>query len=68
MSTITKRQAEVLSFIKTYYDKWDCAPTLKEIAQVFNTSYQSIWTTINALETAGRIKREPNKERGIEIV
>ena len=65
---LTKRQNQVLEFIKKYIAKYDYAPSLEEIKKHLKLS--SISTAhhhIVKLEKGGFIKREKNQPRAIEV-
>jgi len=72
---ITKKQKELLDFLKVYFEKWGFAPTYGEISEVFINPHTnkplteaSVWERLNNLEKAGRIKIYRFKPRGIEIL
>jgi len=64
---LTKRQKQVLDFIKSFTDKKGYAPSLKEITKYLRLS--SISTAhfhVSKLEKEGFIKREKNKPRALK--
>jgi len=66
---ITKRQKQILDFIKSSTDKKGYAPSLKEIKKHFKLSSEStIHQHIRTLEKKGHIKKEKNQPRGIEVI
>ncbi len=65
----TKRQEEVLSFIREHIEWHGYAPSLREISTHFGISGpQNARKHIEALEKKGYIKRTPRLARGIEIM
>jgi len=68
-STLTKRQAEVLSFIKTHIQYSGFPPTISEIQGQFSfKSPNAVQEHIKALVRKGQIRRTPNQWRGLELV
>ncbi|MBF0541413.1 MAG: repressor LexA [Nitrospirae bacterium] len=66
---LTKRQAEILDFIKAHISKAGFPPTVREICAHFGfTSPASAKQHIDALKAKGYIKKSPFKGRGIEII
>jgi len=66
---ITKRQKQVLDFIKSFKDKKGYAPSLEEIAKHLRlSSVSTAHHHISKLEKEGLIKRERNEPRAIELV
>ena len=66
--TLTRRQSEVLDFLRSYIDEQRYAPSFEEIAEHFQ--FQSLATVhehLSNLERKGYIKRSPNESRAIEI-
>ena len=65
---ITKRQKEVLDFIKKFINEKGYSPTLEEIKKKLKLSAVStIHQHINALISKGYIKKFDNLARAIEI-
>lgn len=65
---LTKRQKQVLDFIKKYKDKKDYAPSLEEIKKHLKlSSVSTIHHHIKALEDLGYLRREENQPRGIDV-
>lgn len=66
---LTKRQEEILEFIKTHIEKSGFPPTILEIQQEFSfKSPNAVQDHIRAIERKGLIRRSPNKWRGLELV
>ena len=66
---LTVKQQTVLDFIRGYLDEHRLSPLIREIqlgCQI--ASYKSVIDRLNALERKGRIRRTPNKHRGIRLV
>ena len=65
---ITKKQKEVLDFIKKYKNKKKYAPSLEEIRKHFRlASVSTAHHYIQALKNAGYLSREENQPRAIDI-
>lgn len=68
MATLTKRQQQILEFIKFYIKKYGISPTIQEIKKKFKLSAQStIHQHINELFKKGFIEKNGSSARGIEI-
>jgi len=66
---LTKRQKEILDFVKIYDNKKGYAPSLKEIKGHFKLSSEStIHEQLTTLESKGYLEREKNQPRGIKVV
>lgn len=66
---LTKRQREVLDFIRYYIEKEGIAPTIRETAQHFRfASPLSVQIHINALIKKGYLTKSPLKTRGLKII
>ncbi len=66
---LTKRQEEILEFIKTHVEKSGFPPTILEIQKEFSfKSPNAVQDHIRAIERKGLIRRSPNKWRGLELV
>jgi len=66
---LTKRQEEILEFIKTHIEKSGFSPTISEIQKGFSfKSPNAVEEHVKALVRKGQIRRNPNKWRGLEIV
>jgi len=64
----TKRQNEVLGFIKSYIDEHKYPPTIRETAAHFGISVKGAYDHVKALEKKGVISCDTNRSRAIEIV
>jgi len=68
-STLTKRQAEILSFIKTHIQYSGFPPTISEIQRQFSfKSPNAVQEHLKALVRKGQIRRNPNQWRGLELM
>lgn len=67
--TLTPRQRQIFSYIKSYFQKYGYAPTYEEIGNTVGlSSTATIFTHIKTLEKKGYIKRQKGVSRGIEIL
>lgn len=65
---ITKKQQEILDYIKAQISKKGFPPSVREICAAVNLkSTSSVHTYLSALEKKGYIRRDPAKSRCIEI-
>ena len=67
MKNLTKRQSEVLEFIKSFIDSHKYPPTIREIAQNFEISVKGAYDHVKALEKKDVISCDTNRSRAIEI-
>jgi repressor LexA len=66
---LTKRQKEVLSFIRLHIEREGISPTVREIAGHFDfASPLSVQLHLNALSKKGFITKTPFKTRNIKVV
>lgn len=69
MNNLTKRQEEILNYIKKYIVAHGYPPTVREIgASVGVSSPATIHTHLNNLESKGFIRKEETKNRAIELL
>lgn len=68
MKSPTKRQEEVLEFIKDYLADNKYPPTIREIAAHFEISVKGAYDHIKALEKKGYLRCNSNRSRAIEIL
>jgi repressor LexA len=65
---LTKRQAEILNFIKTHIQYSGFPPTISEIQGQFSfKSPNAVQEHLKALVRKGQIRRNPNQWRGLEL-
>ncbi|MBB6482309.1 transcriptional repressor LexA [Spirochaeta isovalerica] len=67
MKNLTKRQSEVLDFIKVFIDSHKYPPTIREIAGNFEISVKGAYDHVKALEKKDVISCDTNRSRAIEI-
>lgn len=68
MSKVSKEE-QLLSFIKNYQNENGFPPTIREMCKAIKVSSTStIFYYLNKLENANKIKKNPNKNRALEIV
>lgn len=67
MKTLTKRQSEVLEFIKDYKNRNTYPPTIREIADFFSISVKGAYDHLKALEKKESIKCNLRRSRAIEV-
>jgi repressor LexA len=68
-SMLTKRQAEILSFIRTHIQHAGFPPTISEIQEQFSfKSPNAVQDHLKALVRKGQIRRNPNQWRGLELI
>jgi len=66
---LTKRQKEILGFLKDYLGERGYSPTLEEIANHFKiASLNAIYKHLKALEERGFIRRLSNQARSIQVL
>lgn len=66
---LTKRQREILTFLRSYSEGNGYAPSFEEIARQFNyNSLATVHEHLSNLERKGYIKRSYNESRAIEIL
>lgn len=63
----TKRQRELLRFIKDFYDQHNYSPSIREMCKYLNVTSGSVMQKISALEIRGYIKRKAQVARTIKI-
>ncbi len=68
MKGLTKRQHDVLEFIKSYITSHKFPPTIREVAEYFKISVKGSYDHIKALEKKKYIKCNVNRSRAIEVI
>ncbi len=68
MKGLTKRQEEVLGFIKEFLLRNKFPPTIREIATHFEVSVKAAYDHVKALEKKGIIHCNQNRSRAIEVL
>ena len=65
---LTKRQHEVLEFVRGFTARNGHAPSYAEIAAALDvSSLATVWKHVNELREKGRVTARPNLRRAIEI-
>jgi repressor LexA len=63
---LTKRQKEILDFIRSYRDEHGISPTQREIREKFHlSSFGTVQKHLKRLEEKGALSRQWNRSRGI---
>jgi SOS-response transcriptional repressor LexA len=68
VDTPTARQAEYLSFIRTFTDRWGMPPSFEEIGRHFMTTAPSVNNMIKTLEARGFLTRVPGQARTLRVI
>ncbi len=68
MKELTRRQKEVLEFIKSYMKEHKFPPTIREIGEHFGISVRGSYDHVKALEKKGYIRCSVNRSRAIELL
>lgn len=66
-TTITKKQKEVLGYIKGYVDDNKISPTVREIAEKFSTYPSNAKRYLDLLQREGFLSKQAMKTRGIQL-
>ena len=67
--TLTKRQKEILDYLRSYAARHGYAPTLAEVGGRFRlSSPATVHKHLKNLETKGFIRRERNRSRSVEVL
>ena len=66
---LTKRQQEIVDFIKRYSAKYGYPPTVRDIGKAIGlTSSSTVHAHLANLEKIGLLRRDPSKPRAIELL
>ena len=66
---LTKRQQEIVDFIKSYSGKHGYPPTVRDIGKAIGlTSSSTVHAHLSNLEKIGLLRRDPTKPRAIELL
>ena len=68
MRPITRRQQEVLDFIKSYISRSKYPPTIREISEHFTISVKGAYDHVKALEKKNVIRCDTHRSRAIEVL
>jgi repressor LexA len=67
MVKLTRRQSEVVLFVRRYADRFGFPPSRREIAEKFGVSVNAITGHLAAAERKGAITRSANIARGLVV-
>ncbi len=68
MKSLTKRQSEILNFIRSFYIENGYSPSYREIADHFGlSSVATVAEHISTLKLKGYLEAEPTKARALQI-
>jgi len=66
---VTRRQKEIVDFLRTFTARHGVAPTLEEIARHFGlASVATVHKHLRGLEARGVVRRHPRRSRGLAVV
>jgi repressor LexA len=68
MKGLTKKQNDVLDFIKDFIESNKYPPTIREVANEFKISVKGSYDHIKALEKKKYLKCQMNRSRAIEVI
>ena len=67
--TFTKRQKQLLDYLRQYIARHGYEPTFEEIARHFSLgSLATVHKHLTNLERKGAVRRDPNRSRALEVV
>jgi len=67
--SMTRRQQEILAFVKDFLSQHGYSPTLEEIAHHFGiSSLNGVYKHLKSLEQRGLIRRLSNQARSIQVI
>ena len=66
--TLTKRQSEVLKFVKTFIKDYDYSPSYREVADGLGlSSPATVHQHLQTLKSKGYLNMDPESSRGLEL-
>lgn len=68
MQNLTRRQTDVLTFIRSFVSQNGLSPTLHEIGDGLGVNRVTVFEHVKALKAKGWVRSEPNLSRAIELV
>ncbi len=69
MTGLTKRQAELLKFLRAYMAEWGMSPSYEEMCAALGAASRARMNElVRALEERGYVTRIPNRARSIKLV
>jgi len=67
MAPLTKRQKQILDFVRTFIDRNGYAPSVREIADAFGlSSAATVHQHLEALASKGVLQKAPGRSRAVE--
>jgi|SRR5215470_2778385 len=63
----TPRQAEILTYVRDYQERFGYSPTLQEIGDYLGISKVTVFEHLTALEKRGLVHRGKHKARSLEV-
>lgn len=67
MDKLTRRQSEVVLFVRRYADKHGFAPSLREVADALDVNVNAVVGHLRAAERKGAIRRASRTARGLVV-
>jgi repressor LexA len=68
MMKLTKRQKEILDYVREFIEREHYSPSMEEIAENFHfASLNAVFKHLGALEARGFLHRDANRARSIEL-
>ena len=68
MKELTKRQTEILNYLKEYIEDHKYPPTVRETASHFGISVKGAHDHLKALEKKNRVRSDINRPRTLEVL
>jgi repressor LexA len=67
-TTLTRRQRDILDFIRAFRREQGISPTHREICERFGySSYGTVYKHLRLLREKGLLRREPHQRRGVSL-
>lgn len=67
MEKLTRRQSEVVLFVRRYAEKHGFAPSLREVASALDVTVNAVVGHLTAAERKGAIRRASRTARGLVV-
>ena len=67
MDKLTRRQSEVVLFVRRYADRHGFAPSLREVADALDVNVNAVVGHLRAAERKGAIRRASRTARGLVV-
>jgi len=68
MPTLTKKQKQILDFVKVFIKKNGLSPTFEEIGRYTKKTFSTVHEHVEALITKGFLSKINNSSRGIQLI